>query len=394
MLEIWRDESGPVFPEEAREHLILELAQLSLWLEERIIEKNIAHLSIDKINPEDERASLETPLIQERIENTARNLADGFWKRMVQQAIIRRPLVFTLDNARVAASKRQSSLSLRKSEGVKLQHYSPVFANRYWATAPDFRVREYSRGIDHSIIARDVGYRAWGAEKFLYSQALEKHFHLIEGDAKKPHENLLNIIPLTEMQRRRWIAFLVTQRLRTPRSIRLQLNGLRRRIANERIPYPAETGNLRAVYETLFYNSVVFTRFYHLLMSREWQIWAAPPGEYFLRSDEPVIITGSVDGSDWQLIYPMTPNKCFAVGPGPAPTEPSLRIVPNTRSVSTAHVSTINQRIAHSARLTVIGPRVNHDEPLREMLRVSLALVEPQCLDLEYSLVDYWGSMT
>lgn len=74
----------------------------------------------------------------------------------------------------------------------------------------------------------------------------------MEGDAKRPYSKLLDMIPLTEMERRRWIAFLILRGLRTPRAILFQLNGLGRNIARERMNYSTEINTLRAAYETMF----------------------------------------------------------------------------------------------------------------------------------------------
>ena len=44
MLRLSREGSRHTFPEDARHEVVLELAKLSLWLEERIVEKRTAGL--------------------------------------------------------------------------------------------------------------------------------------------------------------------------------------------------------------------------------------------------------------------------------------------------------------------------------------------------------------
>jgi hypothetical protein len=56
-----------------------------MWLEDRIIEKKTENASIERIYPDQERSALETPTIQERIENTARICADKIWKRFLNE---------------------------------------------------------------------------------------------------------------------------------------------------------------------------------------------------------------------------------------------------------------------------------------------------------------------
>jgi hypothetical protein len=391
MLAMVHEERGATLPANAREDLIFELAKLRAWLEGRVIAKNCEGKAIEEIVPADERLALQTPFVQQRIENTARLLADSFWTPLVARQWERHPLV----ESPTASKRRMRRLSRpgRESQGVRKQHYSPLFANRYWTSGPRSSVRRYTRGMDFRIVSRDVGIKTWARAKCLYSQQLEAHLQLIEGDAERSYSKLLQVVPLNEADRRHWIAFLIAQRLRTPRAIRWQLAGLRRIIRRDHLSYSTSIASLRAVYETVFTNNVVFARFYELLMSREWQLWRAPISGYFIRSDEPVSITGSLESREWQLIYPMSPKVCFAVGPAKASQDTARRIVPSGRTLSYSEMRSLNHKIARSARLSVIGPPLDDDSDLRDQLTVSLGMADVESLDLEQSLIEYWGAL-
>src|SRR5262249_53379475 len=134
-------------------------------------------------------------------------------------------------------------------------------------------------------------------------------------DAKVPYTKLLNIIPLSEKERRCWIAFLITQMLRTPSFMLKLLPRLKGFIESRQIAFSTITGSLRQAYETLFTNNDVFAEFYRLITASQWELWGAPANGQFIRSDEPILIYGSAEHGSWQLIYPMTPGRCFVAGP-------------------------------------------------------------------------------
>lgn len=390
MLEIWRSEAGSVLSSRSRERLILELAQLCVWLEERVVVKNTENRPIDQLDPSLERVALDSAHIRERIENTARILADHTWGPLVARERARHPLLVS-DSAGQANRRPGKIIKPGARPIVAKQHYSPAFANRYWADEASLQIRVYSRGIDQRIHSRDVGHKSWGRARSLYSQALEAQFGLFEGDAKTSYTKLLNTIPLTEDDRRTWIAFLIAQRFRTPRAIRAHLVGLKRIILRDGINYSTHIADLRAAYETLFSNKEVFAHFYRLITGRAWHIWRASPGGYFLRSDEPVLIAASLERKEWQLLYSLTPRQCFVVGPDRPPQGVAARIVPSTRELSSLETTELNRRVARSARLSAIGPPVVDDQSVRELLNTVLGEFDETAIDLEQSLLSYWS---
>ncbi len=69
--------------------------------------------------------------------------------------------------------------------------------------------------------------------------------------------------------------------------------------------FPTHTENLRMAYETLFSNNEFFAEFYRLISTRQWELWRSPRNDQFIRSDNPILLRGSVEQRTWQLIYPI-----------------------------------------------------------------------------------------
>jgi hypothetical protein len=138
-----RNENGFVWPIEARSEAIFELAKLSMWLDDRIIEKKLQSAPVEQIDPTAERAALEKPEIRQRIENTARVCVDRIWEPFLNRLQQRFPLI--TEHGESNQRLRTGGLTRSRSEGVARMHYSPVFSNRYWAIASgnEEQIRKY-----------------------------------------------------------------------------------------------------------------------------------------------------------------------------------------------------------------------------------------------------------
>jgi hypothetical protein len=388
MLEISANEGTAVLPEEARHGAIFELAKLTYRLEESIIEKKTERVPINNIDPQVERAALSSREVLDRIENTARICADRIWKPLQKQWLREFPLIAIPGHK---ARTKRGKLSAPKDTGVRQQHYSPSFSNRYWASGAQNKLRVYDRGVDLTIRSRDVGYKTWGQESFIYSQSLERHFHLVETDASTAYSKLLDTIPLSEDERRHWIAYLVVQLLRTPSYIARSFPRLRRLIIDRQIEYPKDVVGLRNAYETLFTNDEVFASFYRVIVGRRWRFWVPPAGFEFIRSDDPVLIEGSIKQHTWRLVYPMTPFRCFVAGPEKRETQPT--VVPLSETLSHDETRSVNVRIAGAARRSVVARISANDSALRALLEPSLGISWMKREVLEEAFKEYWGSL-
>lgn len=330
MLTISQQRGSPALPIQRRPEAIFELAKLILWLEDRIVDLKTATTPIGKIDVDAERDALSSQLVERRVESTARNCAEGIWIKRCERWWKRFPLL---------AEPRPKHKLIRRREsvghGVRDQHFSPTSSNEHWASDKK-RVREYFRASDGTVDHKDVSVRKWGRESFLYSQRLERLFHLIEGDVSLAYGKLLGTIPLDEKDRRHWIAFLVAQLFRTPSFILQHLPRLKALIEKQGLNYPTDTASLRRAYETLFTNNRVFATMYRRLVGRQWEMWCTSGSGTFIRSDDPVLSAGSSKKGNWMLLYPMTPNKCFVAGPARCATPPD--VVPRTRMLTQEEV--------------------------------------------------------
>jgi len=386
MFEICAEQGAVRIPRGAHHEAVFELANLSLWLEDKIVLVKTAKTPIREVDPLIEEQAIATAHERERIENTARNCAERIWKRFHDEWWRKYPEIET-------DRKRGSKLALGLASslgGVRVQHFSPVFSNKLWASATTKRVRVFSIDVSHRVVSKDVGYRSWGHESFIYSQELERLFGLVEGDAQTPYMKLLRVEPLSERDRRHWIAFLATQMFRTPWFVVQNLAHLKETIGTKAITYPTDIASLRRAYETLFTNDDVFTAVYRLIVGRKWSIWRAPGRSQFVRSDNPVIV--SLDRTAGTTVfYPMSPDACFVAGPEVLSGEP--QIVPARRQLDDSATNEVNRRMAVSARHSVIARPEEDDAVLRGLLETCLGRRWVELKKGNRFLPEYWGDL-
>jgi hypothetical protein len=216
---------------------------------------------------------------------------------------------------------------------------------------------------------------------------LEDWFQLVESDAQIPYTKLLNIVPLSEQECRQWIAFLIVQMIRTPSFMLKILPALKRFIKNSQIAFPTHAENLRIAYETLFSNNRFFVEFYRLISTRQWELWGSPRDGQFIRSDDPILLRGSVEQRTWQLIYPMTPFRCFVAGPNRE--ENPIRVVPPNVELVDSQLWTLNEHIAKTARRSVIAQPSSDDSSFRAILKNSLGIA--RSFERASILPEFWG---
>ena len=100
---------------------------------------------------------------------------------------------------------------------------------------------------------------------------------------------------------------------------------------------------------------------------------------------------GSTRRGDWMLLYPIPPQKCFAVGPSKATTPPT--IVPFVRELEPVQVEALNARLAATARRTVIAHPQADRTKLQNLLAAALgsdALKRRRKIDAR---LKYWGAI-
>src|ERR1043166_1537244 len=295
-----------------------ELVMIGLWLTPKVIEKHLSDRSLKDIDPVAEYRALDTPVRKERIENTAKNLAQNIWIPLLDKW--RKEAAKVHDKARPKISRGSRPSTVRN-------HYSPKSANRLWADSQG-KIIVYSPKPGDVVEARIRDFGQWGFEERLYSQGLELYLGELETDAAEPLRKLLKVIPLSAQERKHLITFLIAQWIRTPVFILTQMNGLQRVIRDRRIDFGTDIQSLRRAFEASFQNDALYTILYRTIDIRSWRMLVASDGEGFIRPDSSIVI----GGRDTNIYYPLTPKKCLHIGPDLAGERPP--VLPLLRQLS------------------------------------------------------------
>lgn len=384
--KIWSDEINEIislileYTEQARgrpkylsfrSEAIFELAKLYLFLTEKVIEVKLADKRVEDLNPADERAALFSAHGRERIENTAQVIAEHLWIKLYDQWQRRMTTVIDPEKER---ARRRGRAKLWTPEATQERvtqkmHYSPDFTNKYWADSKGM-IRIFSLKVDGSVTSRIRPYGAWGYEYYLYPQWLEDYFSKIEAQAEAPYRKLVEFLPLTEQERRRWITFLIVQVIRTPSFILELMGGLKEIIKVNRWTYSSHPESLLRAYTTLFQNDRLYAYFVRLIAAREWRVLQAAPDAFFIKPDDPAVIITREKDDYWALAYPLSPNKCFVAGPGAATRASSA--MPTTHRLDQDETERLNAILAGNARREVITGPGNDQAEFQQLLEQTL----------------------
>lgn len=201
--------------------------------------------------------------------------------------------------------------------GTTRNHFIPRFSTKPWADSQG-QVRVFKRMANGEVAARERSYRSFGHERFLYPQGLEDWFSRLEQQAQVPYRKLVAPDALTQDDRYFWIAFLTVQHLRTPSYMAAIARGIRSRAKDERWPWTMTPSLLRSAHALLFQDDRLFATYHRRFIARRWEVWRAPAGQAFPRTDCPVVALVPGDGRGWRCYYPLTPTQCFVAGPDKA----------------------------------------------------------------------------
>jgi hypothetical protein len=210
MLGYTKDERQRPWAVSSREDAIYELARLTFWLSDLVVKKKLEETAIHELEPESERASASSTSGIERIESTARILADNIWTKKYDDWHRHTNTVVDSGNTHSRLRRKKLYDPAKEPQFTQRNHYSPKFSNKYWVDGTG-TIIVYSRQVDGSVDAKPRPFASWGYEFHLYPQWLETFFSRIESDAKEPYEKLLKTIPLNQDERQRWVTFLIAQ---------------------------------------------------------------------------------------------------------------------------------------------------------------------------------------
>jgi hypothetical protein len=184
-----------------------------------------------------------------------------------------------------------------------LSHFSPVFANRPWEENSEYTC--YSRNPYRQKVERSPkGPRQWGRKRGLYKWKTEIALNQeLETDASKVYSEILKVHELSDEQRIIWAQYLLSQFVRTPGFLRYELAarkifGIEAEPEHDRVGCK-ECGDLACI------------------TTRDWCLLFASRNDYFIRTDNPVLLTGFIERPESCLIYPLSPKVCFLACPMP-----------------------------------------------------------------------------
>jgi len=295
--------------------MALELAKLTLLITDKVVEKRTADRDIATIDAEAERLACLGPEGVVTIANTARIFYDHVWRRFLEERWVPKSRKAI---ERDAAPARPAKLSIKP---VRDKHFiSRWFIRDFWASGP--KATRWRKGHD-AWSRREIPFGRWGYRQELWGDQLEAYFALLEGDAKKPIQMLLDMQPLNQPQQLAFIAHLVIHQLRNPRFISTLRTGLKDMHEETAREMGASVDDVaRRLYETLYQSNELYDRSARPLLWSQWAIVA---------SSEPVFVLpdtfcarGNVAGES-RLVVPLTPHKCFVTL---AEKETEKRVVP------------------------------------------------------------------
>lgn len=334
-----------------REEMVLELAMLQIWLADRVVEKRVGERDLADIDPQEERRYCLGPDGESAILDTARVVYERIWARLMEQRWKpKTQKAFERD-----ANPRQPKPAIKP---VGKNHYIPRwFIRDHWAV--DGKVMRWRR-TDIGWKGALRGFGRWGFGHKLYSDRLEAFMALIEGDAKRPIQMLLDTRPLNIPQRQSFVGFLIVQILRSPffaDAIREQLISVLAELGYDDSPEMAAK-----TYEALYSDNDFYNKLAHPVMWSRWALVSASTPLFVLPD---TFGARSELGDGLRMIVPLTPTLCFVTLPS---RESEKRIVPLRLTAEEALAKKISAALVGSAAREFLShPDFRPDQDVAEV---------------------------
>lgn len=178
-----------------------------------------------------------------------------------------------------------------------LSHYSPRFANKPWAKNSayvHYANCPYTKKIKKSF----KGHNEWGRLYGLYSWSIERSLSEdLENKASIVYTKIVKSEQISLKERQIWSQFLLSQLVRTPTYIKYEKKA--REISGQ------------VEYASSPYVGCPDCLDLKFLANRNWCLLVAHEGDFFIRTDNPVLQTGFIELPETYLFYPITPKLCF-----------------------------------------------------------------------------------
>jgi len=351
-----------------REEMALELAKLIAFISEKVIADRMSGRIVNDIDPEFERKQCFDVKGKERISNTAQNCADGIWLRRYEERW--KPKT----ESALRKEKKQKKKSVTPKQ-VDENHFIPKsFIKRYWSEGQFvYKSTKTSNGLEEK---KQTPLGRWGFRKNLYSDNLEAYFGLLEGDAVRPIQMMLNVEPLNRPQREALIGFIVIQSIRNPHFME-SLELLVAPIVASEVSADKFKDKLykRAVYETLYSQNDFYDKLARPIMYSRWVVIRSETPDFVL--PDVCNLFGSYESRQY-VVMPLTPKDCLIVLPIEV-NEP--RVIPHYVKASNSLVRDVSFILRCAAReeflSSIDASFINvKEEPNNVMQRIILALIK------------------
>ncbi len=178
-----------------------------------------------------------------------------------------------------------------------VSHNSPVFANKYWADDEGYLSYFYCP-YKGQVTTGHKGKKQWGRKKGLYSLTVENSLSRdLETKVSPIYEKIISFNEISTEERMIFSQFLMSQLVRTPTFMRYE-DAVRNILKIQWSPLNDRVGCTQC--EDVYY-----------FAKRDWFYLLAHDDDYFVRSDNPVLLSGFVERHETCLYYPLTPRICF-----------------------------------------------------------------------------------
>ncbi len=350
-----------------REELALELAKLSYFLSQKVVLDRTNGRVIKNIDTDVESKQCFGPEGMAKISTTAENITNQIWLKKYAERW-----------------KPKTEAALRKEKGkkrtsivpkpVERNHFIPKsFIKRYWAEGSVvFRTRKAPARLTEK---QKTSVGSWGYRPNLYSDQLEAYFSLLEGDAVRPIQMLLNVEPLNRPQREALVGFIVIQRLRNPFFIKELMNTMAPVVSFEVGPDKSEDKQyMQAVYETLYSQDDLYDRLARPIMYSRWVVVRSENSDFVL--PDVCNLFGSYENRQY-VVMPLTPNDCLIV----LPTEmEEPRVVPHYVKAPQSLCRDISYVLRYAAKEEFLSassalPPTSNEEPNEILERIISSLL-------------------
>ncbi|MXS82165.1 DUF4238 domain-containing protein [Nitrosomonas oligotropha] len=180
---------------------------------------------------------------------------------------------------------------------LPLSHYSPVLANKAWSGAEGYI--SYTRcTFDSSIKKIPMGKRQWGRKRGLYSWKVERALaENLENHIAPIYQRIMNFNEICEDERIVWSQFLLSQFVRTPTFMEYE------KTTCKQLNIEDKTKNDRVGCKEC--------KDLNYIVNRDWYLLIAHKDDYFVRSDNPILISGFIERPETCIFYPLNPKICF-----------------------------------------------------------------------------------